>query len=85
MIATDAKEYPDMSIPLADLSPTTLDCLAELIEQRLEDPEAMLLPATWQEAMARDDADRELVAALHAAGLGTVARALMPPAPPVLH
>lgn len=62
-----------MSISLADLSGATLDCLADLIEQRLENPDAVLAPATWQQAAQRDDADRELVEALHRSGRAWIA------------
>jgi len=66
-----------MSFSLDDLSQTTLDCLAELIEQRLENEDESLVPATWQEAVARQNAADELREALCEAGLVWVA----PPAP----
>jgi hypothetical protein len=53
-----------MSFPLDDLSPAALETLADLIEQRLENPEAGYGPVTWHEAQARRNAERELHAAL---------------------
>lgn len=53
-----------MRISLADLSPATLEYLAEMIERRLQDPEAALGPETWHEAVRRENAERELSLAL---------------------
>ncbi len=62
-----------MSLSLDDLSQSTLDHLADLIEQRLEAPDDSLVPATWQDAVARQTAADELREALCEAGLVWVA------------
>jgi hypothetical protein len=49
---------------LDDLSPAALETLAELIEERLENPEAGFAPATWHQSQARSSAARELNQAL---------------------
>jgi hypothetical protein len=65
-------------ISLDDLSQDTLDCLAELIEARLENPQDSLVPASWPEAVARQNALDELRDVLCDAGLVWVG---MPDAP----
>jgi hypothetical protein len=62
-----------MTLSLDDLSQSTLDCLADLIEQSLESPGESLVPATWQEAVARQNAADELREVLCAAGLVWIA------------
>lgn len=62
-----------MSFSLDDLSQSTLDCLADLIEQSLESPDESLVPATWQEAVARQNAAEELREALCEVGLVWIA------------
>ena len=57
-----------MSVSFYDFSTETLDCLEDLIEQRLTNPDAALVPTTWHEAAAREEADRELTRALQQAG-----------------
>lgn len=57
-----------MSVSFYDFSSETLNCLEDLIEQRLSDPNAALTPTTWHEAAAREEADRELTRALQEAG-----------------
>lgn len=49
-----------MTYPLDDLSPAALETLADLIEERLENPEAGIEPATWHQTQARQSAAREL-------------------------
>ena len=58
-----------MTFSLDDLSPAALETIADLIEDRLEKPEADFVPATWHQAQARRSAARELLAALDDAGL----------------
>jgi hypothetical protein len=58
-----------MTISLDDLSPAALETLADLIEQRLEDPESYLAPVTWHQAQARQSAARELSQVLREADL----------------
>jgi hypothetical protein len=70
-----------MSFPLDDLSPAALETLADLIEERLENPEAEYAPVTWHEAQARRNAERELNAALDDAEMPPcAARAIAPAA-----
>jgi hypothetical protein len=49
-----------MTNPLDDLSPAALETLAELIEERLENPESGFEPPTWHQTQARQSAAREL-------------------------
>ena len=49
-----------MTYPLDDLSPAALETLAELIEERLENPDAGFEAATWHQTQARQNAAREL-------------------------
>jgi hypothetical protein len=58
-----------MSIYLDDLSPAALETLADLIEQRLENPDSHLTQVTWHQAQARQNAARELSQALLEADL----------------
>ena len=58
-----------MSFPFDDLSPAALETLADLIEERLANPEAEYAPVTWHEAQARRSAERELNTALEDAGM----------------
>lgn len=58
-----------MTFSLDDLSPAALETIADLIEDRLENPDADFVPATWHQAQARRSAARELLAALDDAGL----------------
>ena len=53
-----------MTFPLDDLSPAALETLAELIEERLEDPHPGPAPVTWHQSQARCSAVRELNQAL---------------------
>jgi len=62
-----------MPFSLDALSQSTLDCLADLIEQHLENPDEPLVPATWQEAVARQNAAEELREALCEVGLVWIA------------
>lgn len=57
-----------MSILLSQLSPAALECLAELIEQRLEAPETPPGGGAYERTL-RDNAARELDAAAGRAGL----------------
>lgn len=57
-----------MTFSLDDLSPAALETLAELIEERLENPHSGFEPATWHQAQAQRSAERELNAALDDAG-----------------
>jgi hypothetical protein len=67
-----------MSLSLDDLSQSTLDCLADLIEQRLENPDESLVPATWQDAVARQNAAADLHEVLCESGLIWIAAAPAP-------
>ena len=58
-----------MTFSLDDLSPAALETIADLIEDRLDQPDADFVPATWHQAQARRSAARELMAALDEAGL----------------
>jgi hypothetical protein len=73
------QENRTMSFPLDDLSPAALETLADLIEERLENPEAGYAAVTWHEAQARRNAERELHAALEDAEM--LPRAVYPVAP----
>jgi hypothetical protein len=53
-----------MTFPLDDLSPAALETLADLIEERLDNPDSGYLPATWHETQARQNAARELQRAM---------------------
>jgi hypothetical protein len=53
-----------MTHPLDDLSPAALETLADMIEERLENPESGFEPATWHQTQARQNAARELRQAL---------------------
>ena len=61
-----------MTFPLDDLSPAALETLADLIEERLENPATDFFQTTWHQAQARRSAARELNAALDDAGLTPV-------------
>jgi hypothetical protein len=49
-----------MTFPLDDLSPAALETLADLIEERLENPDSAYTPLTWHQSQARQNAAREL-------------------------
>lgn len=49
-----------MTFPLDDLSPAALETLADLIEERLENPDSAYRPLTWHQSQARQNAAREL-------------------------
>ena len=49
-----------MTNPFDDLSPAALETLAELIEERLENPESGFESPTWHQTQARQSAAREL-------------------------
>lgn len=53
-----------MTFPLDDLSPAALETLADLIEERLDNPDSIYASATWHETQARQNAARELQQAL---------------------
>lgn len=55
-----------MTFPFDDLSPAALETLADLIEERLENPDSAFAPATWHQAQARQNAARELRQAIEA-------------------
>jgi hypothetical protein len=49
-----------MTFPLDDLSPAALETLADLIEERLDNPDSAYAPITWHQSQARQNAAREL-------------------------
>ena len=53
-----------MTFSLDDLSPAALDTLADLIEERLDNPHDEVAPVTWHQSQARCSAARELNQAL---------------------
>ena len=76
-----------MTFPLDDLSPAALETLAELIEERLENPQSGPAPVTWHQSQARCSAARELNQALDDIFLASWAagRPVLADAAPTLH
>jgi hypothetical protein len=67
-----------MKLSLDDLSPAALETFADLIEERLENPDDGFAPATWHESQARRNAERELNTAMDDAGPGCPAARPIP-------
>jgi hypothetical protein len=76
-----------MTLPLDDLSPAALETLADLIEERLENPQLEVAPVTWHQSQARCSAARELNQALDDIFLASWAagRPVLADAVPTLH